>query len=283
MSLTPRVYVLAPVHNRREVTEKFIHRLLEQTYSNWHLVLIDDGSRDGTEAMARALVPSLTVLHGEGNWWWAGSLQQGHDWLKQNARPDDVVLIANDDTEFDPEFLGNAVKALKPRSLMLSQLYDLKGNFLETGVHWNWRRMRWSGVQNEISLNCFSTRGLFLHVGAFMEIGGFHPLLLPHYLSDYEFTMRAHRKGFALTTAPGVYLRFYEHLTGVREIRDRSLLKTLRGAFSIRSTDNPIYWTSFVLLASPLKYMPANLIRVWWRYFVNAVVQVQVAREGTAN
>jgi hypothetical protein len=69
----------------------------------------------------------------------------------------------------------------------------------------------------------------------------------------------------------------------VREIRDRSLLKTLRGAFTIRSTDNPIYWTSFVLLASPLRYTPANLIRVWWRYFVNAVVQVQVARERPAD
>jgi len=78
--MTPWVYVLAPVHNRRATTEKFIRCLLAQTHVNWHLVLIDDGSKDGTEAMARALVrdTSLTVLRGTGNWWWAGSLQQGY-------------------------------------------------------------------------------------------------------------------------------------------------------------------------------------------------------------
>jgi Predicted glycosyltransferases len=68
--------------------------------------LIDDGSKDGTEEMVRKLISSITTLKGYGNWWWAGSLQHGYEWLKsQNLPLNDVVLIINDDTNFEADFL----------------------------------------------------------------------------------------------------------------------------------------------------------------------------------
>src|SRR5690349_15986687 len=122
---TPRIFVLLPVHNRRATTALFLDCLLAQTYRDWHLVLIDDGSSDHTAEMVRARVPSLTVLRGKGSWWWAGALHQGYRWLKRQAlKADDLVLIINDDTQFEPDFLANAVKATKPKSLLLAQLYD---------------------------------------------------------------------------------------------------------------------------------------------------------------
>jgi len=268
--MTPWVYVLAPVHNRRATTEKFIRCLLAQTYVNWHLLLIDDGSKDGTEAMARSLVrdTSLTVLRGNGNWWWAGSLHRGFKWLKWNARPNDIVLTMNDDTEFDPTFLANGLRALKPKSLMLAQLYNMNGEFVEAGVRWDWSTLLGEGVGDGSQVNCFATRGLFMRVGDFLELGGFHPVLLPHYLSDYEFSMRARRQGLAMMSSRNVFLRYddSEHLTGIRSTEGHATLKSLRLNLSIRSTSNPIYWTSFVLLASPARYIPANVFRVWWRY-----------------
>jgi GT2 family glycosyltransferase len=268
--MTPRVYVLAPVHNRRATTEKFIRSLLAQTHVDWHLVLIDDGSKDGTEAMARALVPesSLTVLRGTGNWWWAGSLQQGYRWLKSNGRPQDIVLTMNDDTEFDPGFLASAVRALKPHSLLLARLHNMKGECVEVGVCWDWKALLARGVMEGSEVNCFATRGLFMRVGDFLDLGGFHPVLLPHYLSDYEFSLRAHRRGYSLITSRDVSLRYddNEALTGIRSTQGHTTLKRLRLNLSIRSTANPVYWTSFVLLASPLRYMPANVLRVWYRY-----------------
>ena len=272
MSAAPKIHVLAPVHNRRAVTEKFIRNLLAQSFFNWHLLLIDDGSTDGTADMARALVPdaSLTVLRGAGKWWWAGSLHQGYLWLKRHKiDPRDLVLTMNDDTEFDPDFLSNAVKALRPRSLMLAQCYNINGTLDEVGVQWNWRTLLSSGVVDPALVNCFATRGLFLHAGDFVELGGFYPRLLPHYLSDYEFTMRAHRKGFALMSAPDVCLRFDDSpaLTGIRSTMGLSIFQGLRRNLSIRSTANPVYWTSFVILGSPLRYLPVNIFRVWWRFF----------------
>ncbi|HUK05974.1 MAG TPA: glycosyltransferase, partial [Burkholderiales bacterium] len=55
------LYVLAPVHNRRALTERFIGCLKAQTDRDYRLVLIDDGSTDGTAQMARASGVPLSV------------------------------------------------------------------------------------------------------------------------------------------------------------------------------------------------------------------------------
>lgn len=276
---TPRIFVLLPVHNRRATTALFLDCLLVQTYRNWHLVLIDDGSSDGTADMVHEKVSALSVLRGTGNWWWAGALHQGYRWLKRQAlKADDLVLIINDDTQFEPDFLAEAVKAMKPKSLLLAQQCNQAGEFVEAGVVWDWARFDWAGVKSTEGINCFPTRGLFLWARDFLEIGGFHPLLLPHYLSDYEFTMRAHARGFHLISAPEVRLRYDENLTGIRSIQGKSVTNLIRKRLSIRSTDNPIYWTSFVLLACPLRHMLRNITIVWRRFLGPIVMQIRINR-----
>ena len=268
----PRILVLLPVHNRRDTTALFIRCLLAQSYANWHLLLIDDGSTDGTADMVRREVSRLSVLRGDGNWWWGGALHQGYLWLtRHDEHRDDLVLIINDDTEFAPDFLERAVRAMRPRSLLLAQLYDQAWEFVEAGVRWDWRKLNWAAVKETDGLNCFSTRGLFLWARDFCEIGGFHPVLLPHYLSDYEFTMRAHRKGFALISSPEVRLCHNELLAGIRSQEVLSIMQHIRTELSIKSTSNPLYWTSFILLACPLRHVPANLAIVW-RNFLGPVL-----------
>ena len=266
-----RVHIFLPVHNRRAVTEQFLQCLRRQTYPHWHLLLIDDGSDDGTSEMARSLVPELTLLRGNGDWWWGGGLHQGYRWVSNAAVPaDDLVLMINDDTEIGPDFLANAVAAMRPHTLLLAQAYRSNGDFCEAGAFWDWKNLRCTGVGAQEEINCFSTRGLFLHVGDLLRIGGFYPRMLPHYLSDYEFTIRAHRQGFALRSSPDVSLRYFEALTGIRSTEGLSVWRTLKTNLSIKSSSNPFHWTSFVILASPRRYLISNLVRVWWRYFAPA-------------
>ncbi|WP_223209857.1 glycosyltransferase [Picosynechococcus sp. NKBG042902] len=76
------LYILLPVHNRYSITQHFIRHLQRQTFQDYHLVLLDDGSTDGTATMVEASIPNLTIIQGTGDWWWAGSLHQGYLWLK---------------------------------------------------------------------------------------------------------------------------------------------------------------------------------------------------------
>jgi GT2 family glycosyltransferase len=261
---TPRVYVLAPVHNRRLITEHMIRCLLNQTYTNWHLVLIDDGSTDGTSEMASQFVPSLTILRGKGNWWWAGSLQQGYRWLKKNGvMSDDVILILNDDTDFDAEFIAQGLAALRPQGLLLAQLYSRQAGFIESGVRWDWEELSCKSAKDLEQVNCFSTRGLFHRFDDMLKIGGFRPWLMPHYFSDYEYTMRAHRKGIALLSSPEVRLFYDEASTGIRSHEQGAFWTVMRRYFSMRAVANPIFFSIFILLACPRRYVPINLWRVF--------------------
>jgi GT2 family glycosyltransferase len=267
-------YVLLPVHNRRQVTEQFVRCLLQQTDNRFHLVLIDDGSSDGTAEMVGQCVAPLTVISGRGDWWWAGSLQQAYLWLRSLPDGDgDIVLIMNDDTRFGPEFLaaGRAALAGTPKTLLLAQLYGgSAGEFREAGVKVDWRRLQFTVPRDAAEVNCFSTRGLFLRLADFLELGGFHPRLLPHYASDYEFSMRARRRGYRLRSDPAVRLWFDEASTGDRSLEDATWRDFLARSLSPRHVLNPLHWSSFILLACPPLWIPLNLARVWTRYLRQA-------------
>ena len=260
------VYILLPVHNRRAITEKFIDCLVAQTYANYHLILIDDGSTDGTDKMVREKVNNLTVIKGKGDWWWAGSLQQGVDWLKQNGADDrDVLVFMNDDVTFEQDFLQIAVSILdKHVGMLLPQIFnDKTGHTEESGVEADMKKLTFITAASPAKINCLPTRGLFMRMSELRRVGAFHPKLLPHYLSDYEFTIRANRLGVNLLTSPTLLIKIDNDATGFRSFDGLSFLEFVRRYFSKKSASNPIYWTTFILLASPKSYILWNVLRVW--------------------
>jgi GT2 family glycosyltransferase len=247
------IYILLPIHNRREITLRFVACLLEQTDTSYQLVLIDDGSTDGSAEAVQRRVPDAIVISGDGRWWWAGSLQEGYDWLSaRSISPDDLVLIANDDTRFERSFLarGRAAMHGSRRRLLLAQLFASDYELLvEVGVRVNWSDLSFEGVTEVRHVNCLSTRGLFMSATDFLELGGFHRHLLPHYGSDYEFTLRAIRRGFEPMSVADVRLSYDPSTTGIRDVDTSSFRGYVRTTLSRRSVAIPVYWTSFVVLA----------------------------------
>jgi len=269
--VTETTYILLPVHNRFNVTKRFIDCLKTQTYQNFHLVLIDDGSVDGTAEMVCDNIASLTVIRGKGDWWWAGSLQQGYLWLqKQKISKNSLILIINDDTVIEPDFIEKANSLLQnqTRVLLLAQYYSLQdGRLIDAGLYIDWQRFSCRQVENPSCINCMSTRGLFLRCSDFMEIGGFFPKLLPHYYSDYEFTIRAHRKGFRLYSDSSLQLWGDESTTGTHFVEAESILSTVKQLFSIKTIPNPAVISAYIILACPYRWVLINLLRIWHNAF----------------
>jgi len=268
-----RIYILFPVHDRLTTIKRFIECLLAQTFTNYQLILIDDGSTDRSAEYVRTKIKDLIVLTGRGDWWWGGSLHQGYYWLKKNnVSADDLVLMINNDTEFRPDFLQKAVETLSTdqKTLLLPKVYSKQSNkCIEAGVHADWHHLTFENTEDPNKTNCLTTRGLFLRVDDLMDIGGFHPFLLPHYLSDHEFTIRAHRKGYKLRVDPSLKLMVDESTTGTHALdQEIGRAEFFKGYFSKRYANNPFYWFSFVALACPWPWKPLNLLRVTYGGFI---------------
>ena len=275
-----KVFIVLPVHNRREVTRKFVECLKRQTYATYHLILVDDGSTDGTSDMVVAQIDPVTVIHGRGNWWWAGCLQQGLNAVSA-MHPDtkDILLITNDDVLFDDGFIETAVSTLRkrPGCLLLARSRDpTTGEIAETGVEADFRALRFEIATRPENINCLATRGLFLRWSDALTIGAFRPKLLPHYLSDFEWTIRGRRRGLKCITVPDVSI--VSQATGVSgRIAPENVfgfVALLRVVFSKKNHLNPIHWTFFICMASDIRYIPRNIARVWWRVAREAVRRI---------
>ena len=62
----PKISVIVPVYNVEPYLRKSINSLVEQTYSNLEIILVDDGSTDGSEAICDEYAdryPHIKVIH----------------------------------------------------------------------------------------------------------------------------------------------------------------------------------------------------------------------------
>ncbi|MES2025545.1 MAG: glycosyltransferase [Pseudomonadota bacterium] len=265
--MIPKLYILLPVHNRRGITERFVRCLNTQSFTDYHLVLIDDGSSDGTAEMVLEHIPSATVLRGNGDWWWGGSLQQGIDWLKEQKNiGEDLILIINDDVFIEDDFLENGWKLMQGMdgTMLQATIYSEKSkDILDRGMFFDAKNMTFLPAESSEKINCLTTNGLFMVGKNLIAVGDFYPRLLPHYLSDYEFTIRAHRKGIHLLVSPDIKLWWNQETTGFRAFSKQSFLHFMKEYFSKKSALNPFYWSSFVILACPARYLPRHLFRIW--------------------
>ncbi|MDF1584665.1 MAG: glycosyltransferase [Methyloprofundus sp.] len=258
------LYIFLPVHNRRDITKFFIESLCKQTNRDFQLVLIDDGSVDGTAEMVMEHIPNTVVIKGNGNLWWGGALQEAYKWLYKHLTNEPCLLI-NDDTVIGEEFIEVGTRLLQdnPKTLILAQSFSLKsGQAIDKGVHYDYKKLSFRQAKDQSEINCLSTRGLFLNADDFKIIGGFYPKLLPHYLSDYEFTIRAFNKGFNLLTTDELHLKVNEETTGLHGIKFERFKSYYKKFFSNRNASNPRHWMIFVLLTAPLPYKILNIFRV---------------------
>lgn len=266
------VYILVPVFNRKAITIEFCRQIKAQTYTNYQIIVIDDGSTDGTSEEVTRLFPQTQIIRTPGNFWWGGCLQQGYQWITQHSSPEGIVLIANDDMTIEENYIENAVSILQKSKMTLlgSVCWGKdKQKPIDRGIRWDWngRRLTVINVGQIDQINCLSTRGLYLRVRDFIELGGFYPKMLPHYLSDYEYTMRAYQRGYKLITDETVFVKTKDDSSGISSYDTSSWGKFLRQYLSPRNYHHPFYTMSFIFLACPS-------FKLRWKNYINVVIEI---------
>lgn len=105
----PLVSVIIPTKDRAEMLGETLDSVLAQTYTNWQLVLVDDGSTDETPALLERYAGDerIEVVHHEQARGVAAARNSGLD----RARGDYIAYLDSDNTWF-PDFLELMVRHL---------------------------------------------------------------------------------------------------------------------------------------------------------------------------
>ena len=61
MNITPEISIVVPVYNMERYLTQCVESILAQTFTNWELLLVDDGSTDNTLQVANSL--GLTLIY----------------------------------------------------------------------------------------------------------------------------------------------------------------------------------------------------------------------------
>ena len=65
--MAPLFSIILPTYNRGDRIEKAIQSVLDQTYSNWELIIIDDGSTDNTKEICLKYQDPRITYHYQDN------------------------------------------------------------------------------------------------------------------------------------------------------------------------------------------------------------------------
>ena len=265
------IYVVIPVHNRKDFTRGCIQSLQRQSYKNFSTIIVDDGSTDGTREMLKNEFPEVILLHGDGNLYWTKAINMGiQKALELGAK---YVFTLNNDTVATPDLLEQMMFwAERTPDALLGSL-DISFNTKRPYyggeiINWPFAKSRYlldylkeDSMQGLHEVSLFPARGLLIPRQVFEKIGLFEERRLPHYMADYDFTHMAIRNGFKVFCNYDAKLYTFPEEGGDYKIKKNA--KNLRNyydhLFSIKGGGNLRNFTIYTFRNCPRKYIPVSL------------------------
>jgi len=199
-----KVYCIIPTHNRLNTLRKTLNYLYQQTYPYISIVVIDDGSTDGThEYLNQCGYPELSYIRAEGELWWGGAIELGMKAALKRSCDDDYLLLLNDDIIIDDSYVERMVDQCGNNKsvAIVSPQYDISTKKLSSiGYRLNYCRQEIVQVKDE-PIDASIGRGLLIPVEIIRVIGLVNAKIFPHYMGDVEFTARIKDYNYDLRVA----------------------------------------------------------------------------------
>lgn len=204
--------IVIPTYNRKQLLMRCLNSLKKQSQITFKIIVVDDGSKDGTGKMINTSFPDIDVINGTGSLFWTGAINTGIKYSIKSYNPSSI-LITNDDTNFKNEYINNIIDCGKkfPNAIIGSPtIVDTnKGYIIDNGgeilsgflkkleIINSGKLYKGSIVDLTKDVDRLTGRGVLIPIKVFKKIGYYDDR---HFLQcgDTEFTIRAKNAGYRL-------------------------------------------------------------------------------------
>ena len=196
----PLVSVVVPTYNRAELLRRALAGVLAQSYGNFELLVIDDGSTEDIEGVVQGLNDArLKYLRQPGNRGVAAARNRG---LTEAAGS--LIAFLDSDDEWTPDKLSGQIETLQRADPRVGLVYSGLIEIGSDGVRTTWvpteRGDVWKAML-ERNIVHFGASGVMIRRDVVDLIGGFDESLPA--IEDYDYWTRAARFfRFDFTAAP---------------------------------------------------------------------------------
>lgn len=201
-SLDKDIYIVIPVHNRKEITLGCLNNLERVgVLEKYSVVVVDDGSTDGTGDAIATKFPSILLLKGTGDLWWTGAIKLGMEYAYQRAASH--IFWLNDDCYPTADVFESIAQYCDEHTAIVgAQGYksDSPQEITFGGKVKTWKGFRLiRNLNNEVrACDLLSGNLVCIPRQIITTIGYPDPMVAPHYGGDSLYLVRAKKAGFDL-------------------------------------------------------------------------------------
>jgi GT2 family glycosyltransferase len=263
------VYIIIPVHNRKQITLKCLDTLKQNgDMDKYHIVVVDDGSTDGTPQAIQSLYPEITILHGDGNLWWTGGIKKGMEYAYQQGA--EYFIWLNDDCYPQAQSIQKLISFCQDNPKIIAGGQSLDPDCLKPsygGIIRHWNRIEQVHCVNNLIQECDGLAGNFVCIPRqVVDVVGYpNASLFPHYYGDVIYTNKAQKVGYSIIIFAESIAYCKNETNSISWLTSElNLLDFWSDYFKIKS---PFYWRAELFFYINMMGMKGFLIYWYERIF----------------
>ena len=256
---TPHLGIVIPVHNCLGQLEASLPRLRTAVAlfeGRASVILVDDGSADGTSSWVKETYPDFTVIEEDGRKWWSGAVNVGARYAA-NVLTANFLLLWNADILCSEDYFSVVSRLCaedRPRTIFASKLFylDPPDRIFSFGCTFDSHTGRSTLIGcGEVDGPRFASRtavhwaggmGTLVPMPIAAALGFWDEVHFPQYHGDSDFCLRAREIGIEIVAVPELRIWNDKRSSGFRhELSFRRLARSFtdrRSLYHLRTNLN---------------------------------------------
>jgi GT2 family glycosyltransferase len=248
-------------HNGRALLLECLQSLMTSTYANLQIVVVDNGSNDGSAEAVESRFPSVRVIRRRCNAGVAGGRNTGIRWVRANLTAAYIIFLDND-TQVEPHTIGAMIEAAEGHSdigMVAPKAFrqrDRRELLSAGGMRFN----PYTGALQDVAsgeddvgqydqgrdIQACPGFAFLVRASVIDHIGGFDDAFNPYGWEDVDFSLRAARAGFRIVYTPAavVYHAGGRVGRGIVDLYERHKARNM--FYFVRRHTTPFQWMCFL-------------------------------------